>query len=50
MDGNFMTRLLSKKAYVQPSKGKPLLPVSWNQHEIVMVDFLANGTTITRIY
>ena len=39
-----------KKARVQPSKGKTLLTVFWNQGGVVMVDFFANGTTITGIY
>ena len=41
---------ISEKVCVQPSDGKTLLTVFWNQRGVVMVDFLANGTTITEIY
>ena len=39
-----------KKARVQPSKDKTLFTVFWKQRGVVMVDFLANRTTIIGIY
>ena len=36
-----------KKARVQPSAGKVMLTVFWDQDGIVMTDFLEKGTTIT---
>ncbi|XP_063841325.1 histone-lysine N-methyltransferase SETMAR-like [Scylla paramamosain] len=38
-----------KKARVQPSVGKVMLTVFWDQRRVVM-DFLAKGTTITGTY
>ena len=40
----------SMKARVQPSAGKVMLTVFWDQHEVVMTDFRAKGTTITGTY
>ena len=39
-----------KKARVQPSAGKVMLTVFWDQDGVVMTDFLAKGTTITGTY
>lgn len=39
-----------KKARVQPSAGKVMLTVFWDQDGVVMTDFLAKGTTITGAY
>ena len=39
-----------KKARVQPSAGKVMLTVFWDQRGVVMMDFLAKGTTITGTY
>ena len=39
-----------KTACVQPSVGKVMLPIFWDQHGVVMMDFLAQGTTITGTY
>lgn len=39
-----------KKACVQPSAGKVMLTVFWDQRGVVMMDFLAKGTTITGTY
>lgn len=36
-----------KKARVQPSAGKVILTIFWDQHGVVMTDFLVKGTTIT---
>ena len=39
-----------KKARVQPSAGKVMLTVFWDQRGVVMMDFLAKGTTINGAY
>jgi len=39
-----------KKARVQPSAGKVMLTVFWNQDGVLMTDFVAKGTTITGAY
>ena len=39
-----------QKARVQPSAGKVMLTVFWDQDGVVMTDFLAKGTTITGAY
>ena len=39
-----------KKAGVQPSAGKVMLTIFWDQHGVVKTDFLAKGTTITGTY
>ena len=39
-----------KKARVQLTAGKVMLTVFWDQHGVVMMDFLAKGTTITGAY
>ena len=39
-----------KKARVQPSAGNVMLTIFWDQHGVVMTDFLAKGTTITGTY
>ena len=39
-----------KKARVQPSAGKVMLTVFWDQDGVVMTDFLAKATTITGAY
>lgn len=39
-----------KKARIQPLVSKVMLTVFWDQHGVVMMAFLAEGTTITRMY
>ena len=39
-----------KKARVQPSSGKVMLTIFWDQHGVVKTDILAKGTTITGTY
>lgn len=39
-----------KKARAQPSAGKVMLTVFWDQHGVVLMDFLAKGATITGAY
>ena len=39
-----------KKACVQPSAGKVMLTVFWDQRGVLLIDFLAKGTTITGKY
>ena len=39
-----------KKARVQPTAGKVMLTVFWDQDGVVMTDFLAKDTTITGAY
>ncbi|KAK8398157.1 hypothetical protein O3P69_003826 [Scylla paramamosain] len=39
-----------KKACVQPSAGKVMLTIFWDQRGVVMMDFLAKGITINGTY
>ena len=45
-NGNIMT-CHQKKTCVQPSAGKIMLTVFWDQCGVVMMGFLAKSTTIT---
>lgn len=49
-NGSILTHRPSKKARVTPLADKVMLIVFWDQHGVVMADFLSKSTTITGAY